>query len=544
MDEVIVHIGAVITIRASALTDEASKTLQARLTHRNPEHERAMRFSKARARTIPQVLRFFDQLQGNIVIPRGALSLVRDVLRQHRLTPVYRTDGVVSRSEGCVAVSDLNVELRAYQLDALRAMVERRQGIIQMPCGSGKTTTAAAAMLSTGEPGLVLVHTHDIADQWAETIERLTFDRPRMVTGKDPRTFAALKPGEIAVAMVQTLTKKPARAEPLLGSVGAFITDECHHVPARTWRAVADRCPARFRWGLTATPDRSDGLGYVQHLLMGPTVYRITTTRLIEEGFLQSPTIIPVDSGWAPGEQHHRTTTRCPACNRSVKVPNPAAHRATGTPCAGCGFRCSSREPLEIGPLDYTRALSDASKDAGRLGLCRSLAVTAHNDGRSILVLVPRRPAVRAIACMLSDAGVPSVAVTGDTHKAERQERLERARTGEVRAVVATQLADEGLDLPALDCAINMSAGKSAGRARQRIGRTLRIDGKPPVVFEMVDGGKFLDQWRTRAAAYRSEYGAGCVVSETPLDPATAIAEFHRVRDATKREQDRATTGW
>ena len=128
---------------------------------------------------------------------------------------------------------------------------------------------------------------------------------------------------------------------------------------------------------------------------------------------------------------------------------------------------------------------------------------------------------------MLTFEGVSALGVTSGTSKDKRVLQLESIRSGDARILVATQLADEGLDLPLIDCLINCSAGKSAGLAKQRVGRALRVAGREPVVFELVDSGEFESQWRKRERGYRAEYGGGAFPVSAPVLLAQAIRIMH-----------------
>jgi superfamily II DNA or RNA helicase len=139
---------------------------------------------------------------------------------------------------------------------------------------------------------------------------------------------------------------------------------------------------------------------------------------------------------------------------------------------------------------------------------------------------------------MLESMGVMAVAVTGDDNKSIRDRRLDDVRNGKTEVIIATQLADEGLDLPSLDCEINTSAGKDKGKARQRVGRTLRIGGKKPVVFEIVDSAEFKNQWQQRRKSYQQEYG-NCVISVEPISVQDAIDEMEKVDCEVGQNLDR-----
>ena len=81
-----------------------------------------------------------------------------------------------------------------------------------------------------------------------------------------------------------------------LGGFGLLILDEAHHVAARTFHSVVDRCPARYRLGLTATPEREDGLTALLDLFMGAPLVTVTHDVLVAAGVLTVPDIHSVET--------------------------------------------------------------------------------------------------------------------------------------------------------------------------------------------------------------------------------------------------------
>ena len=150
------------------------------------------------------------------------------------------------------------------------------------------------------------------------------------------------------------------------------------------------------------------------------------------------------------------------------------------------------------------------------------LIMEAVEDERTSLVLVPRVKFAKRLAEMLRARGADAVAVTGQMNKSTRERSLQKLRNNRLQVIVATQLADEGLDVPNVDFLLNASAGRSAGRAVQRVGRAMRVaPGKrAPVVVEIVDnGGMYQRQWQARAFAYKDKLNAE-IPSTTFVDDA------------------------
>lgn len=506
-----IEIGASLTLSTRDLPPSLVREIRDHLTF---VPRRAAYGSRRGAKPDPVLFYSEQRGRGRMVLPRGCLSSIRSMFDSRSISIDFKVSGVVSRSVGRRPLSSLSISLRDYQSRAVDRLLGGVQGIAVMPCGAGKTTTATAALLCSGESGLVVAHTRDILDQWIETIERIGGARPSEVS---TRNCYDLEPGEIRVATVQTLTRMGRLADRVLRSAGALVLDECHHVPATTWMEVLSRCPARFRWGLTATPERSDGLGFALGHLIGPIQFRISTRDLINRDFLLAPRIVPVSSGWSPTERHYPWFVRCARCSKSTRIEDRSVFVATGGRCRYCRSTLAPTSPIDPGRLLYARAVNDLSVDPRRVAIVSRLARLASSLGRTVLVLLARKDACTLVQRTLRDLGVSAEVATGDLSKRDRRSSLDSIRTGEANVIVATQLADEGLDLPSVDCVINASPGRSGGRAKQRVGRALRRAGLDPLIFEIVDLGEFEGQWESRASAYADEYGVRSIESRTPV---------------------------
>ena len=98
-------------------------------------------------------------------------------------------------------------------------------------------------------------------------------------------------------------------------------------------------------------------------------------------------------------------------------------------------------------------------------------------------------------------------ALVGEVTAKKREAVLARVRSGELRVVVATQLADEGLDLPMVDAVVLAAPSSHKPATRQRVGRACRaLEGKrTPIVVDVVDDGDWaLRKWSARKSLYRS----------------------------------------
>lgn len=154
------------------------------------------------------------------------------------------------------------------------AMLERGSGILSLACGKGKTVISLHAWAKTETPGLIVVHTVDLEEQWKERIVQHTnipeSDIGQIRSGK----MDWEKP--ITLASIQTLAARAENdeiPEELRNHFGVVIYDEVHHLGAPYFNTTA-ALGKGIRWGLSATPARRDGLDMLYQYHLGPILYQ------------------------------------------------------------------------------------------------------------------------------------------------------------------------------------------------------------------------------------------------------------------------------
>lgn len=172
------------------------------------------------------------------------------------------------------------MKLRPYQERAIADLrtsyaAGHRAPVLVLPTGGGKTVIAAAIVkgaIDRGNRVLFLAHRTELLDQTVRKLENAGITDVRMIRASSDLGSPTAK---VTVASVQTLTRWAGRMPP--AELVAF--DECHHVVAETWQAIADNYRAARLLGLTATPQRADGrpLGDVfDSLVIGATARELT----------------------------------------------------------------------------------------------------------------------------------------------------------------------------------------------------------------------------------------------------------------------------
>lgn len=450
----------------------------------------------------------------DLIVPRGLLRPLRDQAARCGVGLRFHSQVVGSGERPPIPLHEFPLQPRPYQRDALEAMLAGVQGVVVLPCGGGKTVLGGLALACLGQAGLVIVHTTDLYDQWHSMLARLAPDRVRRRGAR-----GALRDGELAVMMVQSPDREA------LATAAAVIVDEAHHTPSDMFLSALSACSARWRWGLTATPNRPDGWSCVLDAQFGPVLYRRTALELIGDGYLLRPAVIPVRVEWEPSAHAYEWTARCTACGapvtdelgklRSGKRKCRAKVKQNDGIERRCGVAVPVDAPLARDRMRWSTALSEWASSAAALSAVRALGVAGADLGRRILTLVPRRGTAAQVCRILQRHGLQAAyAVSG---MGGRDRVIERFREGEVQALVATQLADEGLDVQAADMLIMASLGKAEGLTQQRAGRVCRPAGhEVPVVFDLVPDG-IAHQWSDRRRAYASAYGKEAILAEQPV---------------------------
>lgn len=177
------------------------------------------------------------------------------------------------------------IELREYQRRAIadvRAAYRRtRRVLLVAPTGFGKTATASALItwaVAKGRRVVFAVHRREIVRDTACRLEAAGVPCGLVMAGDRPSD------APVQVCSVQTLVARTAPPADLI------VWDEAHHCAADTYRAIAAQYPRAWHLGLTATPERADGVGLrdaFDELVVGATV-----RELQEQGYLAECDVI------------------------------------------------------------------------------------------------------------------------------------------------------------------------------------------------------------------------------------------------------------
>jgi len=389
------------------------------------------------------------------VLPRGAWNLLPDHIEYED----RRSCPEMPKLKFVLKLDDIDRDQRYEgQQAAVDAMFANEQGLIIRPPGTGKTQIALKFAAECETRTLVLVHTKDVFEQWVNYIERSIPElegKVGMIRG------AHCKIGHITVAMVQSLVNYVEKDKKWWRQFGCIIADEAHHASAPTWEVVLNTCPARYRFGFTASPTRADGKHPTMKFIIGPVIHRQKFSSPIDL------VVEPVRTNFS--------------------------------------FRYR-------GAFDWGKLLTTLVENDERNTMIAEIAVREIKEGNSILILsrriehLERIQAEMALLFDFDEGWLQQVKVLTSKVKG-RKEILEDFRSGKVRCLLATQLADEALDVQRLNRVCLTHPGKHEGRLIQQVGRALRThpDKKDAKIYDFIDlkVGVLRRQWNMRKRAYK-----------------------------------------
>jgi len=230
--------------------------------------------------------------------PTGVPEIICDVFRVRNITsiPVGRTDLIPSnyeindmRSTNTTDFRGLNPEVtfREDQANAIRAI--NKNYIIHAKPAWGKTFTSVGLAEKLKQKTLIVVHTLALRDQWLKEIKYIVPNiEPGIISGK----LHDIK-SPIVVGNVQTLNKRMDR---LTNEFGTIIIDECHHIPATTFKKIIDRSKAKYKIGLTATLGRRDKKHVIIPDYISSNTYVASDENSMKPKVYMLYTDIPLDS--------------------------------------------------------------------------------------------------------------------------------------------------------------------------------------------------------------------------------------------------------
>ena len=344
------------------------------------------------------------------------------------------------------------MQMKPRQLEAKTAIFAAREKGIQrqlvaLPTGVGKTVLACHVAKAIEGSTLFLCHRQELVEQTARTMSAVDPERQQ---GRIEQGVHRV--GDFTIAMLPTVHRRLDRIAP--DAFDCVIVDEAHHAASRTWRETLDHFKPSLRLGLTATPERLDGLALSN--LFDEIVYSMNLADAVKEQYLVPPSAIQ--------------------CLTSVNIS--AVHTRGGD---------FAEDELANLVDDPARNVFIAEK------------YLEHCSGRKAIAFCCNIAHAKHLVEACLEAGISAEWISGVD--SDRTEKLERFAKGEYQVLANCQILTEGFDDKSVDAILLCRPTKSKSLFAQMIGRGLRLnEGKTDCrVLDFVDNaGKhsLVTAWR------------------------------------------------
>jgi superfamily II DNA or RNA helicase len=143
-------------------------------------------------------------------------------------------------------------------------------GLLNLPCGFGKTSLSLYILSKIKKKSLILVHKEFLLNQWIERIEQFL---PNAKIGKIQGPIIDIDNKDIVIGMIQSLSMKDYPSS-IFDSFGLTIIDECHHISSEVFSCTLFKLVTKNMLGLSATMQRKDGTTNVIKMLLGDVLYK------------------------------------------------------------------------------------------------------------------------------------------------------------------------------------------------------------------------------------------------------------------------------
>ena len=345
-----------------------------------------------------------------------------------------------------------------------KAFREVGGGVLSLPPGFGKTTMALAYAAHLKVRTLIIVHKEFLANQWKERIQQFC---PGATIGRVQQDTFDIE-CDFVIAMIQTMCSRENDPK-AFDSFGFVIVDEAHHIGAAAFSQTMFKLCPRYALGLTATPERKDGLTNILYWFLGPEIFRV--------------------------QRENQATTRV----ETVFFDDPLFREAP--PVSRLGKINMAGMVTQLTEID--------DRNQKILSLVRGL-----DPSRRVLILSDRREHCFWLRNNLEGS---AVYLGGMSEK-----DLDEASKHHV--IIATySMAQEGLDIPVLDTLIMTTPHSDVTQAVGRIMRETPGKVNAPLIIDIVDRWSvFNSMYRKRCVIYNASGFSGMMQGTTgfPLDRA------------------------
>ena len=374
--------------------------------------------------------KFVEETENEIIVPRGFIGKLIRFCRECKI----EHDFIDKRKKQSEISFVFNAQLREHQQAIIERISKKDLGVIVAPPGSGKTIIALKIISEKQQPTLIIVHRKQLVEQWNERIETF-LGIPKFEIGKIGQGKNKIG-GKLTVATIQSLSKEidKSESENLSTVFGTIIVDECHHIPAETFRNTITKLKAFYLYGLTATPFRKYNDGKLIFTNLGEVIAEIK-----------------------PNEISTAKQAKIIIRNTELDVP----------------FNSKT---------DKFETLSKILvHDSARNKLLLEDVKTELNKGKKVVIITERKEHIDSLYQYLKQS-YEAITLSGEDSESNRNSKWKILNDGNYQALITTgQFFGEGTDLQNANCLFLVYPFSFEGKLIQYIGRVQRSEVTPTI---------------------------------------------------------------
>ena len=378
---------------------------------------------------------FVEETENEVIVPRGFIGKLIRYCKEIKIDFEFLDE----RNKHSTVDFSTNLNLRSHQNIAIEAASRKDFGVITAPPGSGKTVIGLKIIAEKKQPALIIVHRKQLLEQWVERIQAF-LGIPKNEIGRLGQGKAKIGKN-ITVAMIQSLGKQLEKQEieDLHKRFGTIIMDECHHIPAATFRNTISKLTPYYQYGLTATPFRKGNDRKLIFIHLGEII-----------------------AGIKPQEIEKYKHARIIIKNTSLDVP----------------FN-SKTDPFET----LSKILVH---DSTRNKLILNDVTAELNKGKKAVIITERKEHIDTLYQFLKQS-FESITLSGGDSESSRMTKWKILNEGNYQVLITTgQFFGEGIDLQNASCLFLVYPFSFKGKLIQYIGRVQRSE-ITPVIYDYRD---------------------------------------------------------
>lgn len=427
------------------------------LTIKNPEiqKKKAMGFWTG---NLPKEIKMYSKNGKDVVIPLGCIDDIWSIY------PVKEDYNINFGNHERLNFPENTLKPYDYQEKAINKMILAKRGILQAKCGSGKSIMAIEIIRRIGYKALIICHTKELLNQF---VDYLSNDL-NMQKGE----YGIIASGKVEIGSLVTVALRQTLVNIDLLKYkfewGTIVVDECHNIAGNVtyvsqYQKILSSLASQYRFGLSATPFRADGLTTCMYALINKVKYKIEEQEIADK--VIKAKIQPVYTNF--------------------EIPY-FAQNTDGT-------------------IDYTKLPTVLSEDKDRNQII--LDLLKENKENYCIILSDRLSGLKILYENLGDGLLIDGSMVSKKAKQERKEAIEKMRNKEEHYLFATySLAREGLDIKSLNRLFLIAPTKNKITLIQAVGRIERKDENKeiPIVYDFIDNDIYYDKaWKSRKTIYK-----------------------------------------